>query len=267
LNPQANVSVVIRMKDLESGLYDLFTMLSKQTTKPAQVIIVDNYSSEDRQKEVQVQLSSMKREIFKDSVAMKLVFLSDQEFSHPYSTNLGVHEASNELVCITNAHSLPTSLTWLEDGIARMEEPNVAGVGGFFYPKHMGPLRTLSHIVESQLKTITWISTMNCIIRRSIWEQYPFDENLLTAIPETRRYGGEDYDWNLGVMAMGHKIVLDPKFSVIHFHEKNFAPEIQRNLRNYFTYRKINKKIKDLKRPRKSFTRVNHRKKYSIEIN
>ena len=209
----------------------------------------------------------MKREIFKDNVAMKLVFLSDQEFSHPYSTNLGVHEASNELVCITNAHSLPTSLTWLEDGIARMEEPNVAGVGGFFYPKHMGPLRTLSHIVESQLKTITWISTMNCIIRRSIWEQYPFDENLLTAIPETRRYGGEDYDWNLGVMSMGHKIVLDPKFSVIHFHEKNFAPEIQRNLRNYFTYRKINKKIKDLKRPRKSFTRVNHRKKYSIEIN
>ncbi len=132
---QARISVIIRMRDLESGMYDLFNMLSKQTIEPSQLVIVDNYSSKEKQKEIKDSLLSMKKEIFKNDVQTKLVFLSDNEFSHPYSTNLGVHEANNELVCITNGHSLPISFTWLEDGIRRLEDPNVAAVGGFSIPR------------------------------------------------------------------------------------------------------------------------------------
>ncbi len=116
------------------------------------------------------------------------------------------------------------------------------------------------------MKAITSVSTMNCIIRKSIWEEYPFDENLLKLVPETRKYGGEDYDWNLEMISTGYKTVLDPKFSVVHFHEKDLMLEIFRNIRNYFVYEKINRKIKSLKRPRKSYTKVNNVKKHSIEI-
>lgn len=266
VDSQARISVVIRTRDLESGLYDLFRMLSNQTSKPSQIVIVDNYSSRDRQKEMRVALLNAKRKMFKNDVQIKLAFLSDGEFSHSYSTNLGVHEASNEFVCITNGHSLPTSYTWLEDGIIQLRNPKVAAVGGFFYPWDKRPLKKLSFMVESQMKTITWISTMNCIIRKSVWKEYPFDESLAQSIPETEKYGGEDYDWNLGVISMGHKIALIPKFSVVHFHERNFVAEIFRNLRNYLTFRKINKKIGSLNRPRISYTRVNPRKKYSVEI-
>lgn len=263
---QARISVVIRMRDLESGIYDLFSMLSNQTTKPSQLIIVDTYSCKEKQEEITDSLSNMKKEMFENDVQIKLVFLADDEFSHPYSTNLGVHEANNKLVCITNGHSLPISFTWLEDGIRQLRDPNVAAVGGFFYPSGKGLLKRLFYVVESSMKTITWISTMNCIIRKSVWEEYPFDENLLKLVPETRKYGGEDYDWNLEMISMGYKVVLDPKFSVVHFHEKDFMLEIFRNLKNYLIFKKINKKIKSLERPRKSYTKVNHVKKHSIEI-
>ena len=68
-----------------------------------------------------------------EKIRLKLVNLSNNEFSHAYSTNLGVDAAENELVWITNAHSLPISLCWLQDGIKHFEDRRVASVSGFLF--------------------------------------------------------------------------------------------------------------------------------------
>jgi hypothetical protein len=257
----SEISIVVRTKDVESQLDHLFRLLKGQTAKISQLVIVDNYSSDKKLTEMRNFLLMEKKDLLKGNVQIKLALLSNAEFTHQYSTNLGIYQADNELVCVTNAHSLPISYSWLEDGVRHFQDPKVAGVSGFFYQSNESFGKNLFYLSEGPLKNISWVSTVNCIIRKSRWKEYPFDENLPRLIPETKRYGGEDYDWTLEMLSRGYRVVLDSKFSVIHSHNRSFVPEILRNLRNYFVYLKLRQKIKKLDRPRKSFTRVYHSEK------
>jgi hypothetical protein len=254
------VSVVIRTRDKEKLLERLLENLALQTLEPTEIVIVNNYSSEDKKWLFEKEMSYFWRLIPRRKMAFKMVTLSDEEFSHAYSTNLGVHTAENELVCITNAHSLPISLHWLHDGIRHFRSPIVAGVSGFFLPHSEGKVfgkldGALYHLSQKVVLRQDWCSTINCIIRKSLWQSYPFDEDLPKIIPQTRKYGLEDYDWSKEMVFRGYKIIIDPKFSVFHSHWKGFN-EMIRNIRGYFVYRRLQQKINQLKRPRKSFSKL-----------
>lgn len=261
MNNKNQVSVVIRTRDKERFLESLLERLAVQTLPPSEIIIVNNYSSEENRRFLERRVSECFRNFFRErKIALKIIALSDEEFSHAYSTNLGVHAAENELVCITNAHSLPTSSHWLQDGARHFKNPNVAGVSGFFLPHSEGNVfgnidRLLYYFSQKLVLRQDWCSTINCIIRKSLWQAYPFDENLLKIIPQTRKYGLEDYDWSKEMISRGYKIIVDPSFSVFHSHEKG-ANEMIRNVRGYFVYRRLQQKINQLKRPRKSFSKL-----------
>lgn len=107
-----------------------------------------------------------------EKIRLKLVNLSNNEFSHAYSTNLGVDAAENELVWVTNAHSLPISLCWLQDGIKHFEDRRVAGVSGFF-PHREGNVfgksdAMMYYFSQKMVLRQDWCSTINCII----WEVF-----------------------------------------------------------------------------------------------
>jgi GT2 family glycosyltransferase len=189
-----------------------------------------------------------------------LLCISDREFSHQYSTNIGIAASEYEFVCITNAHSLPLSQSWLEDGLRWFKNKNIAGVSGFFYPKEVQKtIHTFSNIlyylIEKYVLKLRWCSTMNCIIRKSLWKEYPFDERLPLIIPETKKYGLEDFDWSLEMINRGFQIIIDPQFSIYHSHQEG-VQEVTRNTKNYFIYKRIQKKIENLKRPRTSVSTV-----------
>lgn len=255
------ISVVIRTRDREKYFDDLLENLAFQTIRPSEIIIVDNFSSKEKVKDMERAIYYISKQNFSDSqTKIKLVTISDKDFSHPYSTNLGVNTAENEFVCITNAHSLPISICWLESGSEHFEDQKVAGVSGFFSPHMKGNVggkicMMLYHFSQMAILRMDWLSTINCIIRKSLWRQYPFDENLSETIPETKRYGLEDYDWSKEMSARGFDIVIDPLFSVYHSHGKGFD-EVTRNVRNYFVYRKLQKQISLFARPRESFSKV-----------
>jgi len=242
------VSVVVRCAGQEKLFSGVLDYLLNQTIVPSEILIVMDSNSEEEINHVRRRLKSFP--------SSKLLTLEHEDFSHPYSVNLGVASSKQELVCITNGHSLPISLHWLEKGLAYFKDDKVAGVGGFFLPSNKGFAKRLFYLVEGPMGRISWISTINCIIRKSCWEEYPFDENLLNLIPETKEHGGDDYDWTLEMLSRGYKIVLDPAFSVVHAHEKDIVYEIWRNVRNYFVYKRLREKIKKLKRPRQSLKSV-----------
>jgi GT2 family glycosyltransferase len=205
-------------------------------------------------------LSSAKRNFFNNNVDFKLVPIRDEEFSHPYSTNVGVFVAKADLICITNGHSLPSSNTWLESGVYHFKNPKVAGVGGYFSPHENGTLweklvynswKNLNEISRAYVKD-NYFSTIDCILRKSLWEEYPFDEKIPDEIPYTGKFGGEDYDWAIEMQARGYKIIVEPKFSVHHSHKE----KIGQLLPKYLIWRQIRKKIRGLKRPRKSYTQL-----------
>ena len=253
------ISVVIRTKDKEKYFDPLLENLAQQTVRVSEIIVADNFSSEEQLQILKIALQENKRKHFKNG-KIRLVPFSNGEFSHAYSTNLAVSIAENELVCITNAHSLPTSPRWLQGGVKHFEDPKVAGVSGFFLPHKEAAVfgrcdATLYYFSQKISAHPVWCSTINCIIRKSLWATYPFDENLPKIIPETREYGSEDYDWSREMAARGFRIVIDPLFSVFHSHYEK-VNEMSRNLRNYFVYRRLQQKINSFSRPRSSSSRV-----------
>jgi GT2 family glycosyltransferase len=254
------ISTVIRTRDEENGLKYLLGNLAHQTIQPSELIVVDNYSSEKKLRNIRRSIHRVTEELFGNQVGLKLVALPDADFSHAYSTNLGVNAAENELVSVTNAHSIPISLRWSEEGVKHFRDSVVAGVSGFFVPRPdssaVAKLDVAVYYASQKLVLRQdWCSTINCIIRKSLWKDYPFDENLPRLIPETRKFGLEDYDWSREMMSRGRKIVVVPAFSVFHSHGEG-AVEMTRNVRGYFIYRRIQQKINMLSRPRKSFTRI-----------
>lgn len=266
------ISVVIRTRDKERYFEHLIEHLAKQTIQPAEIVVVDDYSSREKLEILRDGLKEAAEKCFPQRIGLKLIAITDDEFSHAYSTNLGVNAAKNELVCITNAHSLPTSAYWLQNGIKHFEDPITAGVGGFFIPHRDESALDNFHAMTYFLSQMTVLRqnrfcTVNCMIRKSLWKKYPFDENLSKLIPETKRYGLEDYDWSEEMMARNFKIIMDPSFSVFHSHERGFT-EILRNVRNYFVYKKIQRKIDLFTRPREALSKVFHTNGFaqSIEI-
>lgn len=258
---ELKVSVVIRTRDREKYLDSLLESLARQTAQVSEIVVADNFSTKEELSSLIDNLEEVKRRRFKNK-RIKLFPFPTDEFSHAYSTNLAVSIAENELVCITNAHSLPTSLWWLEGGLKHFENPQVAGVSGFFIPHQdgcvFGRYDALLYYFSQKISAHpVWCSTINCIIRKSLWEKYPFDENLPKIIPETQEYGSEDYDWSREMTARGFKIVIDPMFTVFHSHYENLN-EMSRNMKNYFIYRKLQQQINSFPRPRHSTSRVFH---------
>ena len=255
------ISVVIRTRDRERHFDSLLRRLSVQTVLPSELVVVDNYSNVEQRDSFRKHLIEQSRNVLTDSmVKVKLVAISDDEFSHAYSTNIGVAASDEELICITNGHSLPISASWLEQGARHFTDPQVAGVSGYFYPHHRSSIFTkldctLYQFSERLILRQDWCSTINSMIRKPLWEVCPFDENLLSIIQGTRKYGLEDYDWSKEMIARSFKIIIDPAFSVYHSHG-NSLKETVRNVKGYFVYRKLQKKINSLERPKASYSKV-----------
>jgi GT2 family glycosyltransferase len=206
-------------------------------------------------------LSVAKRKFFDNCMQVKIVPLTDEEFSYAYSANIGILVSERDLVCMTNGHCLPLSEKWLESGVAHFRSQNVAGVGGYTLPDKYGTTwekiaydwgwRRLNEVSRFYIKD-NYFSTTNCILRRSLWEEYPFDEKMPERLPDAGKFGGEDYDWGLEMLARGYRLVVDPKFDVYHSHGETIPQLVPK----YLIWRRIRKNIRSLKRPRNSQTRL-----------
>jgi len=271
LQKKPSVSVVIRTRDVESHLSELLLGLSRQTLQPSEVVVVDNFSGEGALQKMIGLLSSTKTRFFKGQTAMKLVPVTDSEFSHAYSTNAGIFFSGGELVCVTNGHSLPFSRTWLESGIAPLRNPKVAGVGGYSTPHTDGTFwekltygwswKEFNEISRIYAKD-SYFSTMNCVLRKVLWEGYPFDERLPDEIRLSGKFGGEDYDWATEMLARKHKIVVEPMFCVYHSHGDGLSVLVTK----YVAWRRIRKRVAALGRPRESFTKLRFSKPRCFDL-
>jgi rhamnosyltransferase len=256
-----NISVLVRTRDVENLFPKLLHKLSTQTVQPTEVVVVDNYSSKKNLETMKNLLVEAKVNIFQNRISIKLVPLTDRDFSHPYSTNLGVDVAEGDLVCILNGHSMPSSDRWIEFGVSHFSDSKVAGVAGYFTAHRNGTIWEKlfydlwwkkRNEISNRCAKDDYFSTVNCILRKSLWKQYPFDERLPTEIPETKRFGGEDFDWAEEMQARGYKIVVDPRFNVSHSHGDTLAQLVPK----YIAWRQIQRRIESYSRPRQSCTRV-----------
>jgi len=260
-NERNGVSVVIRTRDVERHLSELLDRLACQTVKPSELVVVDNFSTLRSLDEMLGLLKEAKMKLFDNKVHVKIAPISDEEFSYAYSANIGVWASRYELVCITNGHCLPISEVWLAKGISHFDNSDVAGVAGYTTPHPYGTIweklafdfgwRRLKERSRAYVKD-TFFSTTNCILRRSLWTRYSFDERLPDLIEDAGKFGGEDYDWALEMLARGYRLIVEPRFDVYHSHNESLPALVSK----YLVWRKIRKDIRSLERPRESYTKL-----------
>jgi len=260
---KASVSVLIRTRDIEKYFCNLLISLSRQTLHISELVVVDNFSTENELRSMTELLKNKKKTLFKDAVIVKLVPVTDEEFSYAYSANVGVFVAEGDFVCVTNGHCLPVSDRWLESGVSHFVDEKVAGVAGYTLPHKEGTIweklafdwgwRKLNEMSRAYVKD-NYFSTTNCILRRSLWKVYPFDEKMPEEIPAASRFGGEDHDWGLEMLARGYRIIVEPRFDVYHSHGETVSQLVPK----YIVWRRIRKATAMRKRPRQSYTRLTH---------
>lgn len=218
------VSIILRSYNEEKHIGKLLESIYRQKTDfPFEVILVDSGST-DKTLEIA------------NKFPLKLISISKEEFTFGRSLNRGVENASGDFCVMTSSHCFPTNEHWLQNIVTPFESQDVVLV----YGKQRGINTTLfsEHQIFAQMfpdkniddYKVPFCNNANAAIRRSIWKQYPYNEELT---------GLEDMDWAKYVRTRGHKISYRSDATVFHVHEEKPRQIYHRYYREAYAYKQI----------------------------
>ncbi len=198
------VSVVIRCYNEEQHIGRLLSGVMQQTVTDVEIIVVDSGSTD-----ATVAIASR--------YPIHLVTIRPEEFSFGRSLNLGCQAATGEIIVIASAHVYPVYQDWL----AQLIEPFADAKIALTYGKQRG--NEVTKYTEHQIfakwfpnesnrqQAHPFCNNANAAIRRSLWEQVPYDETLT---------GLEDLDWATRVTQLGYRIAYNAEAEIIHVHDE-----------------------------------------------
>jgi rhamnosyltransferase len=147
------------------------------------------------------------------------------EFRHGATRNMGAERAQGDLLVFTSQDAYAEREDWLERLTAPLEtDETLAGVYGrqmphadatpperFFLDFVYGPEAREQRVDRADALSMrtTMFSNVNSAIRRALWEQFPFADDMVFA---------EDQDWARRVLLAGHGIRYEPEAVVRHSH-------------------------------------------------
>jgi glycosyltransferase involved in cell wall biosynthesis len=196
------ISVVIRTKNESAWIESCLAAIALQDLGECEAIVVDNASTDDTRRLAR-------------RFGCRIVGITNQRFSYGRALNVGVRAARGELVAILSGHCVPVHDGWLSALAAPFDDPSIAGVYGRQLPlpdSHAFDKRDLwtTFGVERRVQQSDFFfHNANSMIRRSVWETLPFDEDLS---------GVEDRDWARKVLTQGYRVAYEPLAAVYHHH-------------------------------------------------
>ncbi len=166
---------------------------------------------------------------------LRLIQIPSEAFTYGRSLNLGIAQASGELVVSLSAHSTPADDRWLDRLLEPFADPRVAGVYGRQIPRANGTRlellgMRLSGVMDDRPRLHArnpMFSNANGAIRRMLWARAPFDERV---------GGAEDLAWARAMLRVGHLIAYEPRAAVYHSHGEPFLKHLRRTLRDQPTF-------------------------------
>ncbi|MBN2386531.1 MAG: glycosyltransferase family 2 protein [Anaerolineales bacterium] len=206
-------SIVIRAYNEEAHIGRLMEGIRHQTVRDVEVILVDSGSTDST-----VAIATC--------YGARVVHIRPKEFTFGRSLNLGLAAATSELVVIASAHVYPVYPDWLECLLEPFADPQVA----LTYGRQRGP--ATARFSEQQVfarwypdqsvgrQTHPFCNNANAAIRRSVWEEHPYDETLT---------GLEDLAWARAAQATGRAIAYVAEAEIMHVHH-----ETPRGVRNRY---------------------------------
>jgi rhamnosyltransferase len=206
------VSIIIRTKNEEYWIPKLLHQLKQQTIRDFEVILVDNESTD-----ATVQIFE---QMWPNGKILKI-----GNFKPGRAINFGIENSNAPFVAIISAHCIPTNGYWLENFLKSFDNQSVGAVYGRQLPLQTSEAidkRDLLNIfgVEHRIqKKDTFFHNANSMIRKSVWLQYPFDEEA----PHI-----EDRLWAEKLINENIWIAYNPDASVYHHHGINHHGNLKR---------------------------------------
>jgi len=216
-------SIIIRCYNEREHIGKLLHGIFEQRMEDFEVVLVDSGST-DGTLDVATQYPL-------DDV----VYIDPDEFSFGRALNYGCEAASGEFCVFASAHVHPRRRDWLEQLLEKFGE-DIALV----YGKQRGKEET--EFSERQIfkrwypdddierQQSPFCNNANCAIRRSVWEEFPYDETLT---------GLEDLDWAKRVQAAGWNISYAADAEIIHVHDETPSEVFNRYRREAIAYKRI----------------------------
>ena len=218
-----NCSIVIRAYDEEKHIGRLVEGIRQQTLKDVEIILVDSGSTD--------QTVSMA-----ESLGARIVRIPSSEFTFGRSLNFGIQAARHEFVVIASAHIYPVYPDWLAALLYPFQNENVA----LTYGKQRGP--ETAPFSEQQIfhqwypevskprQATAFCNNANAAIRRSLWQQNPYDETLT---------GLEDLAWGKWAKEQGYDIAYVAEAEIVHVHNETPQGVFNRYRREAMAFKRI----------------------------
>lgn len=218
-----SVSLVIRCFNEEAHIGRLLTGVQEQSHQPEEIIVVDSGST-DKTLEIA------------GAFDVQIVSIAPERFSFGYALNVGVAASTADIAIFASAHVYPVYDTWIERLITPFEDDCVALTygrqqtpsGGRFSEQRL--LSQWFPAQSSRRQRHPFCNNANAAIRRSAWEQRPYDEQLT---------GLEDLDWAKYAMENGNSIAYVAEAPVVHVHNEPFAQVVNRYRREAIAHKDI----------------------------
>lgn len=165
-----------------------------------------------------------------------IVFIDPEEFSFGRALNHGCMAASGTFCVIASAHVYPKRKNWLEKLIEKFNDDDIALV----YGKQRG--NRVTTFSENQIfkqwfpehdikyQTHPFCNNANAAIRRELWEEYPYDEELA---------GLEDVAWAKRIQEVGYEIFYASEAEIIHVHDESIREVYNRYRREGYAHKQI----------------------------
>jgi glycosyltransferase involved in cell wall biosynthesis len=207
-DPQFVCSIVIRAYNEEQHIARLLDGIAQQNIKDLEVILVDSGSTDHT-----VSIASTYNQYF----PLNIVRIHPDEFTFGRSLNLGISHSDSDLIVIASAHVYPVYPDWLERLLAPFQNSQVA----LTYGKQRGNQAT--KYSEQQVferwypdqsrshQAFPFCNNANAAIRRSLWEENPYDETIS---------GLEDIAWANWVIDQGRTIAYVTEAEIVHVHNE-----------------------------------------------
>ena len=209
---QPETSIIIRAFNEERWLPDVFAALDTQRYRDFEVLLVDS-GSVDRTRDIAA------------ANGARILRLRSEDFTFGHSLNVGIQAARGAFMAIVSAHAIPADENWLENLVAPLRRDDTAMVYGGQRGHEISKFSE-SRDFERLFPAVPYevdpespfANNANSAVKRSLWEQHPFDEGLP---------GLEDIEWAKHWMKNGLKVLYEPAACIIHVHTESW-PQVRR---------------------------------------
>jgi rhamnosyltransferase len=217
------ISVILVVKDGGDDLRRCLDAIQRQRVgDEVETVVVDSGSQDDS-----VNIAR--------AIGARVHEIGSSEFRHSATRNFGAERARGDLLVFTSQDAYAERDDWLERLTSPLhEDESLAGVYGrqvphldatpperFFLDFVYGAAPREQRIDNAETLSMrtTMFSNVNSAIRRELWKQFPFADDVVFA---------EDQDWARRVLLAGAGIRYEPEAVVRHSHTYTIGTAFKR---------------------------------------